>query len=116
MLCSIASSFAIFDMRSIEKTWTTGILTKTIFNSLFELIMCLFEKEVRKNNCTKVFIGLIVIYLGNNYKNYLPVELVYPRTGDAIRNLTEMLDLEFNVQTWVTVKNIVKICQLGSRT
>jgi hypothetical protein len=68
--------------------------------------MCLLEKDVGKNNCAKVFIGLIVICLGNTYKNYLTIELVYPRADDAISNFTELLDLNFNLLQPVNVEQI----------
>jgi hypothetical protein len=105
-LCAIASSFTIFDMRSVKKNSTTIICIKTIFYSLVELIMCLLEKDAGKKNCTKVFIGLIVICLGNTYKNYLTIELVFPRVQDAISNLTELLDLNFNVLFSVALTNV----------
>jgi hypothetical protein len=106
VFCAIASSFCILDMRSVAKDWKNIILVKTIFNNLLELIMCLVEKDVGKTNCTKAFIGLLVICLGNNYKNYLTIELVFPRAGDAIHNLTELLDLNFMVIGKVTVEDI----------
>jgi hypothetical protein len=108
ILCAIASSFAIFDMRSVAKQRTTINFIKTIFNSLVELIMCLVEKDIGKNNCAKAFIGLLVIGLGNDYKNYLTIELVYPRAGDAIHNLTELLNLNFNVFAKVDKENITE--------
>jgi hypothetical protein len=108
ILCAIARSFTILGTRPAAKDWTTIIFIKTIFNSLFELIIGLFENDVGKNNFTKPFIGLLVIYLGNNYKNYLTIELVYPRAGVAIQNLTELLDLDFHVtDTSVGVEGIV---------
>jgi hypothetical protein len=93
-------------MRSIRKDWNNIDFIKTVFNSFVELIMCLVEKDVGKNNCTKAFIGLLVICLGNNYKNYLTIELVFPRAGDTIRNLPQLLDFNFNVIEKVTVQNI----------
>jgi hypothetical protein len=106
IFCAIARSFTILDTRPVAKDWTTIIFIKTILNNLFELIICVFENDVGKNNFTKPFIGLLVIYLGNNYKNYLTIELVYPRAGIAIHNLTELLDLNFNLLTSVTVEGI----------
>jgi hypothetical protein len=103
---AVTSSFIIFDIRSVAKNWTTIIFIKHIINSLLELIMCLLEKDVGKKNCKKAFIGLIIICLGNTYKNYLTIELVYPRAGDAIMNFTQLLDLSFNVLQLVRVKNI----------
>jgi hypothetical protein len=97
ILCAIASSFAIFDMCSVSKNWTTIVFIKTTFNSLLELIMCLIEKDVGRKNIRKALVGLIAICIGNTYKNYLTIELVYPRCGDAIRNVTELLDLSFNI-------------------
>jgi hypothetical protein len=94
IFCAIANSF---DMHSIAKNWTTIIFITTIFNSLFELIMCLLEKDVGKKNCINAFMGLIVICLGNTYKNYLTIDLVYPRAVGAIGNFTELLDLNFNL-------------------
>jgi hypothetical protein len=78
IFCAISSSFSIFDMRSIVKNQTV-VFVKTIFNSLFELIVCLLEKDTDKNNRAKAFIGLIVICLGNSNKTYLTIELVFPR-------------------------------------
>jgi hypothetical protein len=105
IFCAVVSSFTIFDIRSVAKNWNTIIFMKNIFSSLFELFMCLLEKDVGKKNCTKAFIGMLVICLGNNYKNYLTIELVYPRAGDVIQNLTELLDLNFNVITTVALEN-----------
>jgi hypothetical protein len=105
MLCAIACSFNISDGRSAVMNWTPIIFIKTIFNSLFELIMCLVEKDVGKQNCAKAFIGLLVICLGNDYKNHLTIELVYPRAGGAIHNLTELLDLNFNVLSRVNFEH-----------
>jgi hypothetical protein len=104
--CAIVSSFTIFDLRLIANNLTTVKFIKTIFNSFLELIMCMLEKDVGKNSCTKAFIGLTVICLGNTYKNYLTIDLVFPRAGDAIRNLTELLDLNFNVLQSVVAWNI----------
>jgi hypothetical protein len=106
IFCAIAPSFTMLGTRPVAKDWTTIIFIKTILNSLFELIIGLFENDVGENNFTKPFIGLLVIYLGNNYKNYLTIELVFPRAGDAISTLTELLDLNFNVITRVTNESI----------
>jgi hypothetical protein len=108
IFCAIARSFTTLDTRPVAKDRTTIIFIKTILNNLFELIICLFENDVGKNNFAKPFIGLLVIYLGNNYKNYLTIELVFPRVGDAISTLTELLDLNFNVIAKVTVEGIVE--------
>jgi hypothetical protein len=108
IFCAIASSFAIFDMGSVPNNWTIVIFIKTIFNSLFEFIMCLVEKDVGKETRTKAFIGLLVICLGNDYKNYLTIELVYPRAGEAIRNFTELLDLNFNVIPSIDIESVDK--------
>jgi hypothetical protein len=97
ILFAIARTFRVLDMRSVVYNQTTIIFIKTIFSSLTELIICLLEKDIGKNNCTKAFIGLIGICLGNTYKNYLTIELVFPRAGDTINNFTELLDLNFNV-------------------
>jgi hypothetical protein len=61
IFCAIASSFALFGIRC---KWTSIIIIKTILNSLFELVICLLEKDVGKKNSTKVLIGLLVICLG----------------------------------------------------
>jgi hypothetical protein len=73
------------------------VCIEAILSSLFELITCLLGKEVGKEHCTKVFIGLVVICLGNIYQNYLTIDLVFPRAQNAIRNVTELLDLNFYV-------------------
>jgi hypothetical protein len=103
---AIARSFTIIDIRSVANDWTIVIFVQTIFSSLFEQIICLLEKDIGKNSCTKAFIGLIVICLGNTYKNYLTIELVFPRAGDPISNFTELLELNFNLLEPVNVKNI----------
>jgi hypothetical protein len=54
----------------------------------------------------KAILGIIAICLGNTYKNYLTIELVFPRVGDAIRNFTELLDLNFNVLRSVGLEEI----------
>jgi hypothetical protein len=98
VLCAITSSFAVFDWHSARKDTTkTVIFTKTIFSHLVVLCATILENSFGKGNCLKILIGLLVIYLGNDYKNYLTIELVYPREGDAIRNVTELLDLNFNI-------------------
>jgi hypothetical protein len=67
--------------------------------------MSLFEKDLDNTNCTNNFIGLLVICLENTYKNYLAIELVYPRTGETICNLSELLDLNFRLIQSFNVKN-----------
>jgi hypothetical protein len=76
--------------------------------------MCLLEKDVGRKNCTKAFIGLIVICIGNDYKNYLTIELVFPRASEAISTLTELLDLNFNLLQCVNVKQIGNVKLPGS--
>jgi hypothetical protein len=97
---AIADGFPKFDMCSVSNNWTINIFIKTTFNCLVELIASLLESNIGKNTCTKALIGLVAICLGNTYKNYLTIELVYPRAVDAIRNLTELLDLSFNIITF----------------
>jgi hypothetical protein len=46
----------------------------------------------------------MAIYLGNTYKNYLTIELVFPKPGAAIQNATELLDLNFNIIQIASVK------------
>jgi hypothetical protein len=106
IFCAIVSNFIIFGMCSAGSHRATINFIKTCFSGLFELIMCLLEKDEGKKNCAKSFIGLLVICLGNTYKNYLTIELVYPRAGDAISNFTELLDLNFNILEYVTVNTI----------
>jgi hypothetical protein len=106
IFCAIVSSFTIFDLRSFSNNWTSILFIKTVFNGLFELIMCLIEKDVGKKTCTKAFIGLIAVCLGDIYKNYLTIDLVFPRAGAAISNFTELLDLSFHVIERVNVKDI----------
>jgi hypothetical protein len=101
--CAITSSFAISD---IQCNWNTFIFIRNIFDSLLELVMCLLEKFVGKTNSAKAFIGLLVICVGNTYKNYLTIELVFPRAGEAISNFTELLDLNFNLLQPVKAKDI----------
>jgi hypothetical protein len=72
-------------------------LIKSFFNFLFDLVVCLLEQDLGKEHFTKMFIGLILVYLGNDYKNYLTIDLVFPRAGSAVGNLTELLDLNFNI-------------------
>jgi hypothetical protein len=55
------------------------------------------EKDLGKGARTKIFIGLIVICVSNDYKNYLTIDLVFPRAESPIRNITELLDLNFNI-------------------
>jgi hypothetical protein len=74
VFCAIAQGFKMLYMHSVAKDFTNIILIKAIFNSLVELIMCLVEKDLGKKNCAKAFIGLLVICLGNTYKNYLTIE------------------------------------------
>jgi hypothetical protein len=108
IVCAIVSSFTLFDMRSIANKWAAIMFINTICNSLVEMIVSLLEKDIGRKNCTKTFIGLIVICLGNTYKNYLTIELVFPRAGDAISNFTELLDLNFSLLETVNFKDIDK--------
>jgi hypothetical protein len=68
----------------------------------------------------KIFVGLIIICLGNDYKNHLTIELVYPRAQDAIKNVTELLDLNFNIMytymTGIALKDVDKSILIKSLT
>jgi hypothetical protein len=97
MLCAIANSLTIFDMSSGANSWTTLSFIQTVFNCLFVLIVSQLEQDLGKKNSIKIFIGLMVIFLGNFYKNDLTIELVYPRTQNAFGNVTELLDSNFNI-------------------
>jgi hypothetical protein len=97
MLCGAASTFAIFDLSLVRNESSTVRFIKSMCASLLELISCFLEKDVGKRNFTKTLIGLILICLGNDYKNYLTIELVYPRAVDPIQNVTELLDLKFSI-------------------
>jgi hypothetical protein len=97
MLCAIANSLTIFDLSSGANSWTTLSFIQTVFNCLFVLIVSQLEQDLGKKNSTKIFIGLMVIFLGNFYKNDLTIELVYPRAQNAFGNVTELLDLNFNI-------------------
>jgi hypothetical protein len=74
IFCATVSSFIVFGVCSAGNHRATTIFIKTGFNGLFELVMCLLEKDLGKKNCAKAFIGLLVICLGNTYKNYLTIE------------------------------------------
>jgi hypothetical protein len=100
LLCATASSFEIFDFSSATDRWTLEAFMKSIVNCSLVLVVSLLEKDLGKKNSAKIFIGLIVICLGNNYKNYLTIELVYPRVQNTIQNVTELLDLNFNIICW----------------
>jgi hypothetical protein len=106
LFCAIASSFTIFDTQSDSKIRTSISFLRTIFNSISEIIICLLEKDMGRKIFTKALIGLIVICVGNDYKNYLTIELVFPRASEAISTLTELLDLNFNLLQPVNVKQI----------
>jgi hypothetical protein len=97
IISAVASSLAIFDLSSITNHLTVVTFIKKISNSLVDLVVVLLEKDLGKRNSIKIFVGLIAIYLGNEYKNQLTIELVFPRAEDAIRNITELLDLNFNI-------------------
>jgi hypothetical protein len=97
ILCATASSFAVFDLSSVANHWTAIAFIKMVFNSLVDHVVLLLDQDLGKNSTTKILIGLIVICLGNDYKNHLTIELVYPRAQDAIQNVTELLDLNFNI-------------------
>jgi hypothetical protein len=97
ILSAIASSFAIFNLNSVANGRTTIRSIKAILKSLFELIICFLEKDLGKKNSAKAFTALIAICLGNTYKNYLTIDLVFPRAENAIRNVTELLDSNFNI-------------------
>jgi hypothetical protein len=66
-------------------------------NGCIDLVVSLLEKDLGKRSSVKTLLGLIVIGLCNTYNNFPTIPLVFPRTGDAIQNVTELLDLNFNI-------------------
>jgi hypothetical protein len=94
---AVVSSFEVFRLRSAANKFTTVNFIKNICNNLLVQFAYILEKDLGKKSSTKAFIGLIAICLGNTYKNYLTIELVFPRAQNAIQNVTELLDLNFNV-------------------
>jgi hypothetical protein len=94
---AVASNFARFDLSSVTSQFTFVTFIKNILNSLDDMVAVLLEKDLGKQNSIKILVSLVVIYLGNEYRNQLTIELVYPRAQDAIRNVTELLDLNFNI-------------------
>jgi hypothetical protein len=97
ILGAVVINFAKFDPSSVASHLTVLKFIKKILNSLFDLIVVLLEQDLGRSNSIKICVGLIAIYLGNEYKNQLTIELVYPRAQDAFRNVTELLDLNFNI-------------------
>jgi hypothetical protein len=61
---------------------------------------------VGKTIGTKTFIGLKAIFLGNTYKNYLTIDLVFPRAEHPIQNVTNLLDLKFKIIQMTSLVNI----------
>jgi hypothetical protein len=95
IFCSMTMGILRFDFNSRKKN--VAVCIETILTGIFELTACLLGKEVGKENATKVMIGLLVICLGSIYQNHLTIDLVFPRAQNAIRNVTELLDLNFYV-------------------
>jgi hypothetical protein len=120
ILCATASTFAIFDFSSVSNNWTSVAFIKMVLSSLVDHVVLLLDQDLGKNSTTKIFVGLIVICLGNDYKNHLTIELVYPRTQDAIQNVTELLDLNFKImyiyKTGKVLKDVDKPMLLKSST
>jgi hypothetical protein len=82
----------MLDFSSPANHWSKVKLIKSFFNVLLDLIVCLLEQDLGKEHFTKIFIMLIVVSLGNDNKNYLTIDFVFPRAGSAVENLTEPLD------------------------
>jgi hypothetical protein len=97
IFCSIASSFAVLDLISVPNHWTANCFIKCTLNRLIDLVVSLVEKDMGKRSSVKTLLGLTGICLGTNYKNFLTIQLVFPRTANAIQNVTELLDLNFNI-------------------
>jgi hypothetical protein len=93
----VTITFAKSDFSGSSQEWKVRVSITGICNTVFELIACLLEKDVGKENCIKALAGLVVICIGNTYKNYLTIDLVYPRAEGTIQNFTELLDLNFNL-------------------
>jgi hypothetical protein len=120
IVCATVSSFAIFHFGSISNNWTAVALIKMVLNSLVDHVVLLLDQDLGKHSTTKIFIGLMVICLGNDYKNHLTIKLVYPRAQEAIRNVTELLDLNFNIfyiyKTGIALEGVDKSILLKSLT
>jgi hypothetical protein len=97
IICAILNSFAIFYLNSAANKFNFVSLIRRICNSLVDHSVLLLEQDLGKPNTTKIFIGLIVVFLSNMYRNHLTIDLVYPRAEDPIQNVTELLDLKYNL-------------------
>jgi hypothetical protein len=106
ILCAIARSFTVLECSSVANNWTKIGFIKMIFSSVFVLGACVLEKDLGRRNFVKTCIGLMAICLGSTYKNYLTIELVFPRAADSIQSVTELLDLNFNIIQFVNVKSV----------
>jgi hypothetical protein len=106
ILCTVTITFAKSDFSGSSHEWKVQISITGICNTVFQLIACLLEKDVGKEDCTKALVGLVVICIGNTYKNYLTIDLVYPRAQGTIQNFTELLDLNFNLFENIPVNGI----------
>jgi hypothetical protein len=97
ILCTVTITFGKSDFSGSSQEWKVTIAVTGICNTVFELIACLLEKDVGKENCVKALVGLVVICIGNTFKNYLTIDLVYPRAQGTIQNFTELLDLDLSL-------------------
>jgi hypothetical protein len=103
ILCVIARSYTILDCTSVANNWTKIGFIKMIVNSAFVLGASALEIDLGRRDFVKTCIGFMAICLGSTYKNYLTIELVFPRAADSIQNVTELLDLNFNIIQLATV-------------
>jgi hypothetical protein len=97
ILGAVTINFAIFDRSSVASHVTVATFIKKVLNSLFDLIAVLLAKDLGRRHSIKILVGLIVTYLGNEYTNQLTIELVYPRAEVTVRNVTQLLDLNFKI-------------------
>jgi hypothetical protein len=121
ILCATVSTFTVFDLSSLSNYWTAVAFMKMVFSSLVGQVAALLEKDLgKKTTKITVFVGLMFIYLGNDYKNHLTIDLVFPRAQSAIQNVTELLDLNFNIfsiyRTGIALKDVDKSIILKSLT
>jgi hypothetical protein len=95
--CALTSSLTMYGFTRNPKALKTVELARICGGRLAEQFLCLIEKDVPTRNVLNVMLSLVVIYLGNEYKNFLTIDLVFPRTTKAIQNLTGLLDLGYTL-------------------
>jgi hypothetical protein len=98
--CSAVATWkSCTENKFIIRAWRSYIVSciKAFLDKFAEFARIALEKDVKSNRGMNILIGLCVIYLGNEYKNHLTIELYFPRSTNAIATTTQLLDRGYKI-------------------